>query len=71
MYWYWKVRIYRGDNYAIGWVRTNRDLHEIDVIQDLYKSMTHHKMLLEGMGEQPFIGVIDLHAAFVTLWDRI
>lgn len=68
MLWYWKVRIYRGDNYGIGWVSTERRLDAINTIQDFYQKLTGHKMLLEGMSEAPFIGVTDLKAAFNILW---
>lgn len=69
MLWYWRVRIYRGDNYAIGWLTTKRDLQHIDTIQDNYKAMTGYPMILEGMNEVPSPG-IDIKTAFTTLWDK-
>ena len=70
MYWWWKIRIYRPDgHYAICQVKTVRSLHDIDVIQDFYHELTANKMLLEGMSETPFEGVIDLAKAFGTLWE--
>lgn len=54
MKWYWKARIYNSNgSYAHVEITTNRDLREIDAIQDFYKELTGEKMLLEGMSETP------------------
>lgn len=50
MKWYWKVRCYtpKGSYYHCI-IETDEVLHDIDIIQDFYKSFTGCKMLLEGM----------------------
>lgn len=56
MFWYWKARIYFGRSESMCTtieIKTNRDLHEIDTIQNFYKALTGEKMLLEGMSESP------------------
>jgi hypothetical protein len=54
MFWYWKARIYNSDGmYAPIYIKTNRDLREIDAIQDFYFELTECKMRLEGMSETP------------------
>jgi len=71
MKWFWKVRIYRTD--GIYWhanVETERNLSQIDAIQDFYESMTGCKMLLEGMGDMPFSGICSIAEAFNRLWGR-
>lgn len=55
MKWFWKVRIYSPNGqYAFAEIETNRDLKEIDAIQDAYKQLTNCKMLLEGISERSF-----------------
>lgn len=67
MNWYWKVRIYSPNGqYAFTQVKTNRDLREIDAIQDFYFELTGCKMLLEGMSEAPF----DIHNNFNIIWKQ-
>lgn len=70
MKWHWKVRLYRdnGDYYFAN-VETDRDLREIDTIQDFYKAMTGCTMLLEGMSETPFT-CPSLLDAFSGCWRR-
>lgn len=56
MKWYWKVRCYvHNGGYHIRQIATDRNLLEIDIIQDFYKTFTGCKMLLEGMSEEPFL----------------
>lgn len=68
MHWYWKVRIYRpGGNYSHGQIITDRNLEQINTIQDFYKTLTGCKMLLEGMSESPY-ELLPIDAAFRPLW---
>ena len=70
MKWHWKVRLYRdnGDYYHAN-VVTDRDLEQINTIQDFYLAMTGCKMLLEGMSETPFV-CPSLPDAFSGCWRR-
>lgn len=70
MLWHWKVRIYRGDSYAVGQLTTERNLRVIDTIQDFYFAMTGYKMLLEGMSEAEFHSTNDINTAFSILWEK-
>jgi hypothetical protein len=68
MKWFWKVRIYRPDgHYYMVEVETVRDLLQIDIMQDFYKTMTGCKMLLEGMSETTF-GLDSIRFGFEGLW---
>jgi len=69
MHWHWKVRIYNSAGaYGIGQIAVARDLAAIDCIQDFYKALTGHKLLLEGMSEQEFAGVKPIREVFEILW---
>lgn len=71
MNWYWKVRIYNTQGqYGVGWLKTGRDLREIDTIQDAYFTLTGCKMLLEGMSEEPMNSPLltPIDNAFAIIW---
>lgn len=53
MHWFWQVRIHNDNgDYCTIFVKTGRNLDEINAIQDFYLEMTGCRMLLEGMSEQ-------------------
>lgn len=70
MRWYWKVRIYgTGGDYAHGYVETDRDLREIEAIQNFYNALTGLNMALEGMTEEkPSSNSVTIRDAFRMLW---
>jgi hypothetical protein len=70
MNWFWRVRIYnRAGDYWHGEIVTSRDLREIDIIQDFYKTLTGCKMLLEGMRETADGDIAPINASFLGLWN--
>ena len=70
MKWYWKARIYSTDGlYAFVSIETDRDLKQIDIIQNFYKSLTKCKMIIEGMSETPYS--INSSSGFLIVWDRL
>ena len=73
MKWHWTVRIYNDfGQYAITSIATNRDLKEIDAIQDAYLKMTGCKMLLVGMSESPNPGLLRVDGfGFSAIWKGI
>jgi hypothetical protein len=70
MQWFWKVRIYspKGD-YSIVEVITTRDLHQIDLMQDFYSTLTGCKMLLEGMSEYRYENLPSINFGFSRLFN--
>lgn len=69
MNWYWRVRIYNTEsNYFYCQIMTDRVLSQIEAIQDFYATMTGCKILLEGMSERPFEGIITIQETFKNLW---
>lgn len=69
MHWWWHVRIYnKAGNYWHGQICTDRNLREIDAIQEFYHTLTGCKMLLEGMSEREFEGVSLIQESFEGLW---
>jgi len=71
MKWYWKVRLCnpRGD-YAHCEIVTDRNLIEIDVIQDFYRQLTGRRMILGGFQEQSY-GLPTPEGAFKHLFKGI
>lgn len=67
--WNWKVRIYNtAEMYGVAQLVTERDLHDIETIQEFYMNLTGHKMVIEGMSEQPYENIPFINGVFNTLW---
>ena len=65
MKWFWKVRIYTPNGqYAYTEIITDRDLQQINAIQNAYEQLTSCKMLLEEMSTTPF----NLKDGFNIVW---
>jgi hypothetical protein len=69
MSWWWHVRIYnKAGKYWHAQIATERNLREIDAIQDFYFTLTGCKMLLEGMSERESTDLISIQGAFEGIW---